>query len=93
MNVPSFKEVHGLTPFMIAPTAIIRGIGETFSIETFDVEGATGWYNSNYSNKVKKANELIRQDFDFGFVHFKAVDDAGHDKSVSKKIEMLEKVD
>jgi F0F1-type ATP synthase assembly protein I len=42
---------------------------------------------------VKKANELIRQDFDFGFVHFKAVDDAGHDKSVSKKIEMLEKVD
>jgi len=78
---------------MIAPTAIIRGIGETFQIDTFDVEGATGWYNSNYSNKVAKANELIRQKYDFGFVHFKAVDDAGHDKSVEKKVEMIEKVD
>lgn len=29
----------------------------------------------------------------FGFVHFKAVDDAGHDKSYAKKIEMLEKID
>ena len=44
---------------MIAPTAIIRGIGETFSFDTYDVEGATGWYNSNYSNKVSKAAELI----------------------------------
>lgn len=94
LSVPTFQEVHGLKPFMIAPTAIIRGVGETFGFETFDVEGATGYYNSNYTNKIKKAVELIQLHiYDFGFVHFKAVDDAGHDKNIEKKVEMLEKVD
>ena len=31
--------------------------------------------------------------YDFGFVHIKAVDDAGHDKSLSHKVEQLEKSD
>ena len=37
---------------------------------------------------------LIRPiDYDFGFLHIKAVDDAGHDKSLEKKITFLEKAD
>lgn len=30
--------------------------------------------------------------YNFGFVHIKAVDDAGHDKSLEKKSKYLEKV-
>lgn len=32
-------------------------------------------------------------DYNFGFVHIKAVDDAGHDKSLEKKTEYIKKVD
>jgi 2,3-bisphosphoglycerate-independent phosphoglycerate mutase len=79
---------------MIAPTAIIRGTGMTFGIDIFDVEGTTGYYNSNLNNKAEKAVELMQGgEYDFGFVHVKAVDDAGHDKSLKIKIEQLEKVD
>ena len=30
LNVPSFEEMHGLKAFVIAPTAIIRGVAITF---------------------------------------------------------------
>jgi len=83
LDVKPFNEVHGLKPFMLAPTAIIRGTGITFNIPIFEVEGATGYYDSNLMNKAKKAVEMItKDDFDFGFVHIKAIDDAGHDKNL-----------
>ena len=44
---------------MIAPTAIIRGTGMTFDLKIIDVEGTTGYYNSNLNNKAEKAVETI----------------------------------
>jgi len=44
---------------MIAPTAIIRGTGITFGIPVFDVEGTTGYYDSNLNNKALKAIDLL----------------------------------
>jgi 2,3-bisphosphoglycerate-independent phosphoglycerate mutase len=79
---------------MLAPTAIIRGTGITFGMDLHEVEGATGFYDSNLNNKALKAVELITQDnYDFGFVHVKAIDDAGHDKNLQMKVTQLEKVD
>lgn len=73
---------------MIAPTAIIRGTAITFGIDIHDVEGTTGYYNSNLNNKALKAVELIsKEEYDYGFVHIKAIDDAGHDKNLKIKVE------
>lgn len=33
---------------MIAPTAIIKGLGMTLGIEQIEVEGATGDYHTNF---------------------------------------------
>lgn len=86
--VPSFQEKTGLKPFMIAPTAIIRGVGITFGIPLIEVEGTTGYYDSNLDGKATKAAALLRDsDYEFGFVHVKATDDAGHDMSHKIKVE------
>lgn len=80
--------MHGLKAFMIAPTAIIRGIGLTFAIDLVDVPETTGYYNSNLNNKAKYAIEKVtKEEYKFGFIHIKAVDDAGHDKNMKMKIE------
>jgi len=72
---------------MIAPTAIIKGIGMQLDFDIYDVEGATGWYDSNYDNKFESAENILRHEgYDFGFIHIKAVDDAGHDKNVALKV-------
>lgn len=68
---------------MIAPTAIIRGIGLTFNMPLINVEGTTGYYNSRLDLKMSTALHYIQMSqYNFGFVHIKAVDDAGHDKNV-----------
>lgn len=93
-KVPSFEQMHGLKSFMIAPTAIIKGVGMHIDFDIYDVEGATGWYDSNYHNKFESAENLLTSEgYDFGFVHIKAVDDAGHDKDRHLKIDLLEKID
>ena len=96
-EVSSFIESHGLKPFMIAPTAIIRGVGKTFGFDLIDdVTGMTGFYDSNLEgNCFRAASEFIenKNGYDFGFVHIKAVDDAGHDKDSDMKVTQLEKVD
>ncbi len=88
VDVQPFYERHGLRPFMIAATAIIKGTGITFGIDIHAVEGATGYYNSNLYGKMIKGVELITSgNYDFGFIHIKAVDDAGHDKRLDIKVE------
>ena len=57
-----------------------------------DVEGMTGYYDSNLEGKfVRAGKEFIENanQYDFGFVHVKAIDDAGHDKNEQIKIEQL----
>jgi 2,3-bisphosphoglycerate-independent phosphoglycerate mutase len=80
---------------MIAPTAIIRGTGMTFGMPIHEVEGATGFYDSNLDGKAHRAIEMLTKPdtYDFGFLHIKAIDDAGHDKNLQMKITQLEKVD
>lgn len=82
--------MHGLRAFMIAPTAIIKGIGMHIDFDIFDVEGATGSYDSNYHNKFESAENIVKsEDYDFGFVHIKAIDDAGHDKDANLKVRLI----
>lgn len=96
INVPTFHEVHGLKPFMIAPTCIIAGLGMSLGIDLVKAPGATGDYHTNLLSKAETALEILRdasQRYEFGFVHVKAVDDAGHDKDVEKKIHFIQKAD
>ena len=50
ISVPTFKDRHGLKAFMVAPTAIIRGVGLTVGMDIRgdkEVQGMTGFYDSN----------------------------------------------
>jgi 2,3-bisphosphoglycerate-independent phosphoglycerate mutase len=85
--VPTFEEIHGMKSFMIAPTCIIAGLGMSLGFELIHAPGATGDYHTNLISKAKTAVQTLETGkYDFGFVHVKAVDDAGHDKDLQKKV-------
>lgn len=66
----------------------------TLGMNLLDVPGATGDYNTNFDAKAKACLENIQSgEYDFGFCHLKAVDDAGHDHDFEKKVYYLEKID
>ena len=50
-------------------------------MKIIEVEGTTGYYDSDLNAKAKVAAQNLKGSFVFGFVHVKATDDAGHDKS------------
>ncbi|OBZ83553.1 2,3-bisphosphoglycerate-independent phosphoglycerate mutase 1 [Choanephora cucurbitarum] len=94
IDVPSIQEKHKLKSFLIAPTCIIAGIGMTVGMDLIDVPGATGDYSTDFNAKGKACLHHIQSDkYDFGFCHLKAVDDAGHDRNVEKKIYYMQKID
>ncbi|KAI8647161.1 putative 2,3-bisphosphoglycerate-independent phosphoglycerate mutase [Parasitella parasitica] len=94
IDVPSIEKLHGLKSFLIAPTCIIAGIGMTVGMDLLNVPGATGDCSSDFNAKAKACLENIQSGkYDFGFCHIKAVDDAGHDHDVEKKVHYIEKID
>jgi len=97
IKVPSFYELHNLNAFMIAPTAIIAGLGMSVDIDIIKSAGGTGDYRTNLASKgVTLVDSILQEEpksYDFGFLHLKAVDDAGHDRNVDIKLRFLEAID
>lgn len=98
LQVPPFKDRHpSLHPaFGIAPTRMISGwlqCIDIFSVPPEHMLGATGDYRTDFIVKSRVALEMFQKDFVFGFLHVKAVDDAGHDGRLDLKVEFIQKVD
>lgn len=93
LNVRNFDQAYQVKSFFIAPTAIIRGWGSTIGCPIIEVPGTTGDIRSNHKAKFETATELLKQGYDFGFLHIKAIDDLAHDKNLWDRISLLEKID
>ena len=51
------------------------------------VPGATGDYHTDLLAKGRACTDnLLNTDYTFGFLHIKAIDDAGHDRNVNLKV-------
>lgn len=91
-SMPTVEEQFNLRGSMISAVDLLKGIGIYGGLDIINVEGATGYLDTNYSGKASAALEaLIHQDF--VFVHVEAPDEAGHQGSVSKKIQAIEDFD
>lgn len=91
-QLPTFKERFNLTGAVISAVDVIKGIGYYAGLRIFEVEGATGYFDTNYEGKAEKALEALRQD-DFVFVHVEATDEAGHEGDIKAKVKALEDFD
>jgi len=60
---------------------LVSGFSKLSFLDIVDAPGATGDYHTDLLSKGRTAVQtLIEKNYDFGFVHVKAVDDAGHDR-------------
>ncbi|KFM26698.1 2,3-bisphosphoglycerate-independent phosphoglycerate mutase 1 [Auxenochlorella protothecoides] len=94
LALPAFPARHGLRGGVAAPTRIIRGLALTLGMAALDVPGGTGDYHTALHAKAQAvAAALSAHRLDLGFLHVKAVDDAGHDGSAAHKAALLGAVD
>ena len=94
LNVTPFDKLHNIRAFLIAPTAIIAGLGISVGLPIVKVEGATGDMDSNFEAKaVAAARELEGDKYDMGIIHMKGIDDASHDGKYEVKAKLIERAD
>lgn len=92
LNVRLFKELYGLSGGVISAVDLLKGIGVYAGLKIIDVEGATGYLDTNYSGKATEALKALNE-LDFMFVHVEAPDEASHEGSISDKIQAIEAFD
>ena len=90
--MPTFREKFGLTGAVISAVDLIKGIGKIIGLEVIDVEGATGYYDTNYEGKAVAALKAL-ETLDYVFVHVEATDEAGHNGDLRNKITAIERFD
>jgi 2,3-bisphosphoglycerate-independent phosphoglycerate mutase len=90
--IPKFRELYGLTGGVISAVDLIKGIGRYAGFSPINVEGATGYLNTNYRGKAQGAIDGLK-DMDFVFVHVEAPDEASHNGNYKEKIEAIERFD
>jgi 2,3-bisphosphoglycerate-independent phosphoglycerate mutase len=90
--MPLFKDRFGLSGAVISAVDLIKGIGKIIGLDVINVEGATGYYDTNYLGKSHAALEALKTR-DFVFVHVEATDEAGHNGDLRMKIATIERFD
>lgn len=91
-SMPSFLTRFGRTGTVIAAVDLIRGLGRMVGLKVVDVPGATGYLDTDYLAKGRYAADALNNG-DFVWIHVEAPDEAGHEKSIEKKIEAIEQCD
>ena len=90
--MPTLKAQFGLKGSLISAVDLLKGIGIYGGQDIINVEGATGYLDTNYEGKAAAALEALAHQ-DFVFVHVEAPDEAGHQGSIPDKIRAIEDFD
>lgn len=90
----SFEEKYHKKGAMISAVDLLKGIAVGTGMANIHVEGANGGLHTNYEGKARAAADaLIKDGFDFVYVHVEAPDEMGHQGSAKKKVQSIEYLD
>ncbi len=90
--LPTFQECFGIDGKMITAVDLLRGIAALIGWPRIEVEGATGYTDTDYTAKGLAAIKALN-DTDLICVHVEATDEASHEGDVDAKIKALEAID
>ena len=90
----SFEKKNGVKGAMISAVDLLKGIAVGAEMDNITVEGANGGLDTNYAGKGQAAvKALIRDGYDFVYVHIEAPDEMGHQGSAENKVLAIERID
>jgi 2,3-bisphosphoglycerate-independent phosphoglycerate mutase len=91
-RLAKFREVHGLNGAIVSAVDLVRGVGILAGWDRVDVDGATGYLDTDYAAKGRSGVRALR-DHDIVCVHVEAPDEASHEGRADAKVEALERID
>ncbi len=89
----SFSEKYvGKTGAIISAVDVVKGIGLCAEMDVINVEGATGFIDTNYAGKAAAAVEAIKC-HDLVYLHVEAIDECSHLGDLDLKIKAINDFD
>ena len=91
-NMPSFRERYDKNASVITASLMVKGIAKLTDMNVVEVEGATGFSNTNYSAKVSATLQELETK-DVVFLHISAGEEVSLKGDIDDKILMIEDFD
>jgi 2,3-bisphosphoglycerate-independent phosphoglycerate mutase len=91
-RMDAFEKKYGLKGAAITAVDLVKGLSYLIGFDFIKVEGATGYFDTNYRGKGLAAIEALKK-YDIVLVHVEATDEAGHAGDATKKKKALEEID
>ena len=91
--LPSFESLYGKKGAVISAVDLLKGIALSADMAAPDVEGATGYIDTNFEGKAQEAVKQLEDGKDFVYIHFEAPDECGHRNEPYNKVKSIELID
>lgn len=93
-SLSSFEGKFHKKGVMISAVDLLKGIAVGTGMKNISVEGANGGLHTNYEGKAEAAlHALLKEGYDFAYIHVEAPDEMGHQGNLEKKIQAIEYLD
>lgn len=89
----SFENIYGIKGGVVSAVDLIKGLGGCARMDVAEVEGATGYIDTNFEGKAKAGLELLANGDDLVYIHFEAPDECGHRNEPENKVRAIEMID
>lgn len=91
--LPSFEEKFGVKGSIVSAVDLLKGIGICAGMNTPEVEGATGYIDTNFEGKANAAIDEWRKGQGLVYIHVEAPDECGHRNEPENKVKAIELID
>ncbi len=91
-SLPSFDSKYAMRGAMITAVDLLRGLAALIGWDRIEVDGATGYLDTNYVGKGEAAVKAL-DEYDVVCIHVEATDEASHEGRHDEKIKALEAID
>lgn len=89
----NFQKKFGKKGSMISAVDLLKGIAICAGMNSVDVEGATGYLDTNFDGKCRAAIEEFKNGADLVYIHVEAPDECGHRGEIENKVKAIEMID
>ncbi len=92
-QLQNFEELYGIKGAMVSAVDLLKGIARLNGMTVCEVDGATGYIDTNFEGKRDAAIHALKNGHDLVYIHLEAPDECGHRGEAANKVRSLEEID